>query len=164
MAQTVLVSPHSIVYSDTTNGNTYPGIYVGALNSRRFEGSHVVASLAADSNIDLHFAIPATLAATTNATFRAKMVAAATLGAAKYVVSYVPVAAGSNYDTAAFTDSATQTATAAVSDGFLDTDTPITVAQADAGKVLVVRLGFKTALWTLAVKSAWQFFLKIDVA
>lgn len=164
MPQTALVAPHSVVYSDLTNGNSYPGVYVGAANSRRFEGIHVVASLPANSDVDLLFAIPPTLAAITNATFRNKLIAAAAAGAAKYIINYAVVAAGANYDTTAFTATGVQTATAAVSDGVLDTDTAITIAQGDAGKLLVVRLSFQTLNWTLAVKSAWQPFLKIDVA
>lgn len=169
MAKTVYVSPRSAEPGSNGAGRIFPHLYQGATNSRRERGLGVQASLGADATWELRFAVPPTLAATPNAVLRLRALAPATAGDAKFNVLWALVGAGSVPDTATLNDEGLQTLTWAAgdSDKYKELDVALDVAafaQADAGKELVVHLAFKTTSFTLAQKSAWIPYLKIDAA
>lgn len=142
-----------------TNGNVYPGIWVGVTNSKQEGGHKVAASLGADSVLELSFVAPPTLPSGTG-----KLVlllkANATSGSVKINPGWVSLdpAAGDNRDTATFNAEGTQTVTWSAGDAddykelkvTLDADTLV------GGEVVCVELTFETASWSLATE---LFFL-----
>lgn len=169
MSVTTRVTPRSAEVGSNGSGRIFPYLYQGATNSRRERGLGVKASLDADATWELRIPIPATLAATPNATLRLRTKAPAVAGDAKFNVLWAIAGVGDIDDTVVLNDEGLQTVTWAAgdSDKYKQLDIPLDAAafaQAAAGKELVVHLAFKTLNYTLAQRVVWFPELRVDVA
>ncbi|HMC88442.1 MAG TPA: hypothetical protein VKI17_02795 [Gemmataceae bacterium] len=143
------------------SGNIFPNFYGGAGGNAapHDEGWGVVASLGADSVLELRFPIPPTLP-TGTLKLRMLALANATSGVAKLTVSDKNVAAGASPSAAALTGETQQTVTWAAGDNDKYKEVKLTLTPAPAGNdTLVVAVTFNTTGWTLAQVSTWLFSL-----
>jgi hypothetical protein len=150
------IFPHSAV--PVTSGNVFPNIHVGAgANSKHDQGLGVAASIAADSIWDLRFWMPPTLPTGTGK-LKLWALANATSGNAKVNPKWVSVAAEEDPSAATPVAETVQTVTWGAGDNdqykelkvTLDADTLV------GGEMVVMRLVFETASWTLAQVSTWS--------
>jgi len=156
----------SSAYPGTT-GNIFPNFYNGAGGNAapHDEGFGVVASLGADSTLELRFPIPPTLP-TGTLKLNILALANATSGAAKLTVSdgtstpAASPAASGNPSAAALTAEAQTTITWAASenDRYKQAKVPLTTAPAGNDQ-LVVAVKFQTTGWTLAAVGTFIFSL-----
>jgi len=135
-----------------TTGKVFPNIHVGAgSGGKHEEGLGVMASLDGDAHWDLRVNMPLGTLPSGTCKFRGFLLANATSGSAKINVKWASVAAGEDPSSATLNAEGVATITWAAGNNddciefkvTLDADTPV------AGEVLVIRLTFETASWTL---------------
>jgi hypothetical protein len=121
-------------------------------------GHRCAASLGADSVLELLFEMPQALP-TGTAKLRILAIADATAGDSKVNPAWASLAVGEDYDTISVTAEGVDTNTWATGDDeelieriiTLDADTIV------ADEIVVMRITFTTASWTLAQISTWNF-------
>jgi len=147
-------TPISVAFD--TNGSAYPGVHVGASNSRRFQPMFKVGGgLQTATDIWLMFQFPKSLPSG-QAKLDLHAMANATVGSAIFVPSWASVGEAENPDTATLNSEGTQAIDWNTNDEDdiktlefnLDADTPV------AGEFCMVQLQGQTG-WTLAVASSW---------
>jgi hypothetical protein len=148
--------PSSQVYDGSAN--VFPNVFVGdGANAHRTEGCGVVASLAANAEVDLEFWMPPGSLPSGTPKLRLIALADAVTGDAKVTPSWASVAIEEDPSAATLNSEGTSTLTWGANDDdeykelkiTLDADTVV------AGECIVMHLQFTTASWTLAQVSNW---------
>lgn len=150
------IFPRSAVFP--SSGKAFPGVFLGATNSKQEEGIGVMASLDADTTVELRFQMPPSLPTGTGK-LKLRALANATSGSAKFNPKWKSVAVEESADvaTGSLNAETTQTLTWAAGDNdqykeleiILDADTIV------ADEEIVMELVFETTSWTLAATSTW---------
>jgi hypothetical protein len=154
------IAPHS-VYMGGASGKLFPHVYAGAGGNAAAhrEGVGVMASLDADSTVEMHFQVPPTVPTGTLKLLN-RMMANATSGTAKYTVKDATVANAADPSAATLTSETQSSATWAAGDNdkFKDVKTTLTASPAGSD-TLVVAVTFNTSSYTLAQVLNNAFFL-----
>lgn len=153
----------SSIYLGGAAGNLSSTFYIPTTNTNTagaFEGIGVVASLAADAPAVLQFNMPELIPAGT-LKLRCLAMANATAGTAKLDIADGATSAGSNIGATTLTTEAgspTISQTWTTADVLVENKVTLTTAPT-FNQILTVLATFRTASWTLAAASTWQFSL-----
>ncbi len=157
--------PSSGPYLGGASGNLYPAFYIPATNTNAagaLEAVGVVASLAADAPAVIQFNMPgAGLIPTGTLKLRVLAWANATSGVAKLDIADGATSVGSNIGATTLTTEAgspTISQTWTTADVIVENKVTLTTVPT-AGQILTILATFRTASWTLAAASVWQFSL-----
>jgi len=152
------------IYLGGASGNLSPTFYTSGAGTTTvnstIEGVGVVASLGSDASAVMQFNMPEVLPAGT-LKLRVLALANATSGVAKLDIIDGRTPAGSNIANATFTTEAgspTISQTWATADILVENKVTLT-QQPTANDIYTVVATFRTASWTLAATSVWQFSL-----
>jgi len=146
----------SSAYPGST-GNIFPNFYAGGgVNAAPHdEGWGVVASLAADSILELRFPMPPTIP-TGTLKLRALALANATSGVANWTTSDKNVAAGASPSAATLNAESQDSITWTTADVYNEVKRALTSTPA-GNDMLVVAMKFQTSGWTLAQVATFIF-------
>lgn len=153
----------SSIYLGGASGNLSPTFYIPATNTNTagaIEGIGVVASLAADAPAVLQFNLPEVLPSGA-LKLRCLAWANATSGVAKLDIADGQTATSSNIGVTTLTTepgSPTISQTWATADIIVENKVTLTTSPV-VNNILTVLATFRTASWTLAQASVWQFSL-----
>jgi hypothetical protein len=153
----------SSVYLGGASGYLAPSVYVPATNTNTagaVEGITCVASLTADSPAVLQFNLPESIP---SGTFKLRVLAwaNATSGVAKLDIADGQTAPASNIGVTTLTTEAgspTLSITWSTADVIVENKVTLTTVPV-ANDILTVLATYRTASWTLAQNSVWQFSL-----
>jgi hypothetical protein len=152
----------SSIYLGGASGNLSPTFYTSGAGTTTanstIEGIGVVASLGADSAAILQFNMPEVIPSGT-IKLRILAWANATTGTAKLDIIDGATSVGSNIANATFTtESGSPTVSQAWSSADVIVENKVNLTTSPtANQILTVKANFKTASWTLAQASVWQF-------
>jgi hypothetical protein len=152
----------SSIYLGGASGNLSPTFYIPATNTNTagaIEGIGVVASLTADAPAVLQFNMPEVIPSGT-LKLRILAMANATSGVAKLDIADAHPAAGNSLGTSTLTTepgSPTLSQTWTTADILVENKINLTSGTPNPNDILTVLATFRTASWTLAQVSVWQF-------